>query len=86
MENKIGPSCSLVVARLPLLGNRFRWPLLLSGPDPLRLLRVALRIEISTRCVFCVAGRIFIGFLAYGGLNPRFETSGPANSSTKMAY
>ena len=31
----------------------------LSGPDPLRVLRVALRIEISTRCVFCVAGRIF---------------------------
>ena len=87
---------------------------LLSGPDPLRFLRVALRIEISTRCVFCVAGRIFIGFLslpnlvlklnlntpkrlrveaayrskmlAYCGSNPRFETSGPANSSTKMAY
>ena len=86
----------------------------LSGPDPLRFLRVALRIEISTRCVFCVAGRIFIGFLslpnlvlklnlnmpkrlrveaayrsktlAYCGSNPRFETSGPANSSTKMAY
>ena len=33
----------------------------LSGPDPLRFLHVALRIEISTRCVFCVAGRIFIG-------------------------
>ena len=87
----------------------------LSGPDPLRFLCVALRIEISTRCVFCVAGRIFIGFfvltklivlklnlnmpkrlrveaayrsktLAYCGSNPRFETSGPANSSTKMAY
>ena len=37
----------------------------LSGPDPLRFLRVALRIEISTRCVFCVAGRIFIGFCLY---------------------
>ena len=86
----------------------------LSGPDRLRFLRVALRIEISTRCVFCVAGRIFIGFLslpnlvlklnlnmpkrlrveaayrsktlAYCGSNQRFETSGPANSSTKMAY
>ena len=85
-----------------------------SGLDPLRFLRVALRIEISTRCVFCVAGRISIGFLslpnlvlklnlnmpkrlrveaayrsktlAYCGSNPRFETSGPANSSTKMAY
>ena len=62
--------------------------------------------------VFCVAGRIFIGFLslpnlvlklnlnmskrlqveaayrsktlAYCGSNPRFETSGPANSSTKI--
>ena len=88
--------------------------ILLSGPDPLRFLRIALRIEILTRCVFCVAGRIFIGFvslpnlvlklnlnmpkrlrveaayrsktLAYCGSNPRFETSGPANSSTKMAY
>ena len=86
----------------------------LSGPDPLRFLRVALRIEISTRCVFCVAGRIFIGFLslpnlvlklnlnmskrlqveaayrsktlAHCGSNLRFETSGSANSSTKMAY
>ena len=36
----------------------------LSGPDPPRFLRVALHIEISTRCVFCVAGRIFIGFLS----------------------
>ena len=85
-----------------------------SGPDPLRFLRVALRIEISTRCVFCVVGRIFMVFFslpnlvlklnlnmpkrlrveavyrsktpAYCGSNPRFETSGPANSSTKMAY
>ena len=36
----------------------------LSGPDLLCFLRVALHIEISTRCVFCVAGRIFIGFLS----------------------
>ena len=34
----------------------------LSGLDPLRFLRVALRIEISTRCEFCVVGRIFFGF------------------------
>ena len=40
----------------------------LSGPDPLRFLRVALRIEFLTRCVFCVAGRIFIGFLSLPNL------------------
>ena len=96
------------------LSRKMLWVCKLSGPDPPRFLRVALRIEISTRCVFCVAGRIFIGFLslpnlvlnlnqnmpkrlrveaayrsktlAYCGSNPRFETSGPANSSTKMAY
>ena len=48
---------------LPFQNPRIRW--VLSGPDPLRFLRVALRIEISTRCVFCVAGRIFIGFCPY---------------------
>ena len=94
--------------------SHIRWRTKLSGPDRLRFLRVALRIEISTRCVFCVAGRTFIGFLslpnlvlklnlnmpkrlrveaayrskmlAYCGLTPRSETSGPANSSTKMAH
>ena len=46
------------------------WELIpyLSGLDPLRFLRVALHIEISTRCVFCVAGRIFIGFLSLPNL------------------
>ena len=95
-------------------GNKRKQNPQLSGPDPLHFLRVALRIEISIRCVFCVAGRIFIGFLslpnlvlklnlnmperlrveaayrsdtlAYCWSNPRFETSGHANSSTKMAY
>ena len=49
----------------------------LSGPDPLRFLRVALRIEIPTRCIFCVAGRIFIGFLSLPNLVLKYHNFGP---------
>ena len=45
-----------------------------SGPDPLRFLCVALRIEISTRCVFCVAGRISIGFFVLTKLSMKTES------------
>ena len=56
------------------------------GPDPLRFLRVALRIEISTRCVFCVAGRIFIGFLSLPNLVLKLNLNMPKRLRFEATY
>ena len=66
-HKKAGNLMSVKFRKHKNAGN-FRMSGLMSGPDPLRFLRVALHIEISTRCVFCVAGRIFMGFLSLPNL------------------
>ena len=58
----------------------------LSGPNPLRFLRVALRIEISTRCVFCVAGRISIGFLSLPNLVLKLNLNMSKRLRVEAAY
>ena len=59
---------------------------MLSGPDPLRSLRVALRIEISTRCVFCVAGQIFIVLLSLPNLVLKLNLNMSKRLRVEAAY